>query len=167
MTFPVTASLLPSSDPEAASGSGLPALLFAVAHTVLAVPLHSVIRVIRTPASIRHQTQEIGLMSWAGQEITLLNLYPRMAPQYAHQLHSLAPFLILVRSQQGEGYGLAVQNSPNLFALPLSTIRPLPDSYRRSLPLDLASHVAVLPRPDSPLIVFLLDLNRITRSLLA
>lgn len=61
----LAADLLPAAaDPQPTSGSGLPALVFAIAHTVLAVPLHSVIRVICTPEPIRHQTQEIGLMSW-------------------------------------------------------------------------------------------------------
>lgn len=154
-------SAFPADDP---SRSALPVLIFAVAHTVIAVPLTLVVRVLPTPASIRVQTREIGLMHWQDREITLLNLLPRLAPRYPQQ--GLSPFLLVLHSQQGGYYAIPIQEPPHLCNLPLVSIRLLPESLRHALPLDLANHLAVLTRPGAPLTVFLLDLDRVVRSLL-
>lgn len=159
--------MLSASPPPEPADSNLPVLVFAIAYTVIAVPLTTVSQVIRTPEALRSQTHEISLMHWQHQQITLLNLYRRLAPHYPQQIQTLSPFLVLLETPQAERYAIPTQDPPSLFTLPLVSIRPLPEAYRRSLPLDLASHMAILPRPNTPLTLYLLDLQRLVRSLLA
>jgi purine-binding chemotaxis protein CheW len=45
--------------------------------------------------------------------------------------------------------------------VPLSTIRVLPESYRRADTLEVASHVAVIPQEAGSLSVFLLDVDQL------
>jgi purine-binding chemotaxis protein CheW len=43
--------------------------------------------------------------------------------------------------------------------VPLSMIRVLPESYRRSDMLEVTSHVVVIPQEVAPLTLFLLDVD--------
>jgi purine-binding chemotaxis protein CheW len=43
--------------------------------------------------------------------------------------------------------------------VPLSRFRVLPEAYRRADTLEVASHVAVIPQHETPLTVFLLDVE--------
>lgn len=151
--------------------NSLPVLLFPIGRTILAVPLADVVRILSAPNALQTveafqtKTQTVSLLHWGEQEVTLLNLYRCFFPD----LTSLppTPFLIIWQTKPGELYGIPVSEPPLLLNIPLTTIRPLPAGYRQALPLDIASYVAVLPRGDHPVSIFLLDLRRILSGLLA
>jgi purine-binding chemotaxis protein CheW len=148
----------------------LPVLLFSVGRTILGIPLADVVRILNAPNALQPveafqaKTQAVSLLHWGDQEVTLLNLYQCFFPNLTPLPPT--PFLVIWQTKPGELYGIPVSEPPLLLNIPLTTIRPLPSGYRQALPLDIASYVAVLPRADHPVSIFLLDLRRILAGVL-
>lgn len=93
-------------------------------------------------------------------EVTVINLHQRLFK--ASPAEGAATCLVVIQSMTGELYGIPTADTPTLLEIPLSTIRVLPESYRRADTLGIASHVAVVPQPDSTTVtIFLIDRDRL------
>lgn len=68
-------------------------------------------------------------------------------------------YFVIVKPQADGLVAIPVTISPNLVDVPREHIRVLPESYRQSDTLAIASHIAVIPDGDKPLTVFVLDEN--------
>jgi purine-binding chemotaxis protein CheW len=66
---------------------------------------------------------------------------------------------VLVKNTTGELYGIPVADTPTLMEVPSSMVRVLPESYRRADTIEVARHVAVIPKGETQLTVFLLDVD--------
>jgi len=64
-----------------------------------------------------------------------------------------------MQNKTGELYGVPVADAPILIDVPLSAIRLLPESYRRSDTVNIARHVAVIPQDSGAKTIFLLDVD--------
>lgn len=68
-------------------------------------------------------------------------------------------YFVIVRPRTGELVAIPVTTSPNLIDIQREQIRVLPESYRQSDTLGIASHVALISHQDETLTTFILDEN--------
>ena len=76
-------------------------------------------------------------------------------------------FLILLKTPTNELCGIPVSKPPTLIDIPLSTIVPVPLSYREVAGLSWVSHMAILSDEEEtkPLKIFLLGMSKIIEKL--
>jgi purine-binding chemotaxis protein CheW len=136
-------------------------LQFSVGKLQLALPVAPVRKVIRHIPVHGSGSSAFGIAHVEDTEITVVDL-PRILFKTPR---SPGPewkgYLILALNSTGETLGLWVEETPSLLDIPLSRLRVLPESYRRSDTLAIASHVTVIERDGLSLTVFLLDLERL------
>ncbi|NJK64265.1 MAG: hypothetical protein HC921_17645 [Synechococcaceae cyanobacterium SM2_3_1] len=137
----------------------LPILAFPLRGQVMAVPLAAVVKLVNCPVSLQTDENEVGLLPWGDHQITVLNLYTRLATSSEAATSPRRPFLLILQAPHQDLYGIPVTEPPALLNLPASSIRPLPQAYRQAMPLPLASYVAVLPRGEISVTLLLLDLS--------
>lgn len=68
-------------------------------------------------------------------------------------------YFVVVKPQVGDLMAIPVAKSPNLMDVLQEHVRVLPESYRQSDTLEIASHVAVVPDGEKTLTIFVLDEN--------
>ncbi len=113
----------------------------------------------------------IGLTDFGAQTVTVVDLRQqflmpnseRQEEQNYSPVTNSSRFLILLKTRTEELYGIPVAHPPTLTDIPLSTIRPVPLSYRQVAGLSWASHMAILSETQAkkPLKVFLLGMGQI------
>ena len=68
-------------------------------------------------------------------------------------------YFVVVKPQIGDLIAIPVVKSPNLMDVLQEHVKVLPESYRQSDTLKIASHVAVVPDGEKTLTIFVLDEN--------
>jgi chemotaxis signal transduction protein len=142
------------------------AIVFAIAGHFLALPLTAVVKVISASNAAHLPTPETALIYLDGQPITYLNLHSclsAVAPEGKAQRSQLSGQFLLIATDQDQQFAILVNEAPTLLDLPFSTIRPLPATYCHSIQ-HIASHVAVVPNPDSTQMILLLQLQSLTQA---
>jgi purine-binding chemotaxis protein CheW len=139
--------------------SFLKLVVFSIGNLNLALPIESVYKVVNRTPVYGSGLKPVGVAHVGDGEITVVDLYQRFfrASQFSESVRG--GYLVIVKSQTGELYGIPVADTPVLLEVPLSQIRVLPESYRRADTLDVASHVAVIPQEAGALTIFLLDVE--------
>lgn len=66
-------------------------------------------------------------------------------------------YFVIIKPQTADLVAIPVATSPNLMDVHREQVRVLPDAYRQSDTLTIASHVAVVSHGNKPLTVFVLD----------
>lgn len=66
-------------------------------------------------------------------------------------------YFVIIKPQTGDLLAIPVTESPNLMDIQREYIRVLPESYRQSDTLAIASHVAVVPHNEKTLTIFVID----------
>ena len=136
----------------------LKVLVFEMANYFFALPINVVFKVINCPPVTENEDGSLGIADFEGQTITVINLAQKLSRNLATQ-HIQKRFLILSQTSQGELCGIPLDQSPALIELPMDNIRPLPLSARQVKPLSIATHVAILPKPEGSLKIFLLGMG--------
>ena len=68
-------------------------------------------------------------------------------------------YFVILQSQAGDFIAIPVITSPDLMDVRREQIRILPEPYRQSDTLSMASHVAVVPQANETLTIFIVDEN--------
>ncbi|MEL7313453.1 MAG: chemotaxis protein CheW [Cyanobacteria bacterium J06559_3] len=142
-------------------------IAFPVADRSLALPLRSVLRVLRhEPDNHDEALNTLGLLQIGRHTIRVLNLHQWLTPTFAPQDAAPAPFLIVARSAEWEPFGVWADGLPDLVELPPDMLRSLPSSARAASGfLDLISHTAVIPQTDgSSQTLLLLDIPKVLKA---
>jgi chemotaxis signal transduction protein len=142
-------------------------ITFNIGKLSLALQIDQVYKVINLPTVHSSGINPVGLTQVDNQEITVLDLHRRLF----HTKTELAPvngYLVLVKTKRGELLGVPAIETPLLLDVPASLIRSLPESYRRSDTLEIASHIIVISESlegseSSQRSLFLLDVERLTQ----
>jgi len=100
---------------------------------------------------------ELGLAHFGDFDVPVIDLHRRIFHTTVASGAGVKSYVILTVNSAGERFGVLVPHSPSLIDIPLSSIRVLPDSYRRRDSLDIASHVALLSDQESQITVFILE----------
>jgi purine-binding chemotaxis protein CheW len=91
----------------------------------------------------------------------VIDLHKKLFKVSQSQISGQKGYLIIVLNSLGEYFGIWVQETPTLQDIALSQLRVLPESYRRSDTLAIASHVMVIPQENNSKTVFLLDVDQL------
>lgn len=142
-------------------------VVFTIGGLNLALRIESVYKVVNHTPVYSSGLNHVGIThlgdslrdSSASQEVTVVDLHWRFFKSSQASDLNVGGYLVIVKTATGELYGIPVPETPVLIEVPLSTIRAVPESYRRADTLEVASHVAVIPQEGNPLTVFLLDVG--------
>ncbi len=134
-------------------------VVFGIGSLNLALRIESVYKVLNHTSVYSSGLNHVGVAHVGDGEVTVVDLYRRFFKSNQTSESNPSSYLVLVKNTTGELYGIPVADTPVLMEVPLSTIRVLPESYRRADTLEVASHVAVIHQEGTPLTVFLLDVD--------
>jgi purine-binding chemotaxis protein CheW len=136
-------------------------LLFSLGSLNLALPINSVKKVVNYTPIHGSGLSAFGVANIDNQELTVIDLHKKLFQVSQTQISGQKGYLIVVVNSLGEYFGIWVQETPTLEDINLSQLRVLPESYRRSDTLYIASHVMVISQENNPKTVFLLDIERL------
>ncbi|MDJ0702432.1 MAG: chemotaxis protein CheW [Leptolyngbyaceae cyanobacterium MO_188.B28] len=136
-------------------------IVFEIGKLVVAFPIERVYKIInRTPVHSSGLSYT-GITQIDGREITVVDLHQRLFGAPSQDDGQTQGYLVIVQSIQNEFFSIPTANTPTLMAVPLSRMRTLPEAYRRSDTLEIASHVAMISHAEQEMTIFLLDVNRL------
>ena len=141
--------------------ASLKVLVFAIDNLKLALRIENVYKVLNQTPVYGSGFNGVGIAHVGDREVTVVDLHRRLFQSSITNEASKAGYLIIAQNTQGELYGIPVAVVPALMEIPLSSIRVLPESYRHANILGFASHVAVIPKVEAPLTIFLLDVDQL------
>ncbi len=136
-------------------------LVFPIGKLNLALSVPIVEKVLNYTPIHSSGTTASGIIHLENRSVMVIDLYKRLFNIKQSGVSQTKQFLILARNTVNESFGILINESPTLFDVSLSQIRVLPDSYRQSDTLSIASHVMIIPYKDESLTVFLLDGDRL------
>lgn len=143
------------------TGNSTKLLVFAIGNLNLALPVEYIQKVINYTTIYSSGLNDTGLAHVGDREITIIDLHKRLF-KTSQVLESGAKcYFIITKKIEGEEFGILVAQTPTLVDVPLAQIRTLPESYRRSDTLGIASHVTIIPQEKGQLTVFLLAVDRL------
>ncbi|NJL83988.1 MAG: chemotaxis protein CheW [Chloroflexaceae bacterium] len=136
---------------------------FSVPPLQLALPIAQVQKILNCGEIGGSGLSATGIIRMDGEEIMVVDLQKRLFGGNQGKITGVKAYLLIARTSKRERFGLVTAQAPALMDVPVEQIRVLPDSYRRSDTLSIASHVARIPQGDSnpPLTVFILDSDRL------
>jgi hypothetical protein len=125
-----------------------------------ALPAESIIRVAPAPKTLGNFSQGITMLNIGQDMVTVIDLCYRVMPDRV-TTPADRQFLIFVQTTLGEACAIPVANFPLLLDMPITTVRPIPASYRQVNDMNFASHMALIDREagEAPLQVFLIGMN--------
>lgn len=137
-------------------------LIFRVGKLNLALLVDSVQKILRHSESYGTGVTAMGISHLGdSREITVIDLHKRLFKKSQSSQQKTQQFLILAKNSANETFGIIVSETPSLLDVPLSQIRVLPDSYRQSDTLDMATHVTLIAQNEENLMVFILDADQL------
>lgn len=129
-------------------------VVFGMGNVNLALPSDAVYKVTNQTAVSGTGLSGVGIAHIGDRQVTIIELHRRFfAPK--------GKYLIVVESKQGELFGIPVAAVPTLMDIPKARIQALPESYRHADMLAIASHVCYIPQEETPLTIFLLDVEQL------
>ena len=153
--------------PEPTPNSNAPGqqwVIFPIGNLSCALPIAMVGKIVVTPKVECGGLQQVGVMDWEGQELTILDLHQRLFHRSLLQTinQQQKGYLVLTRNSQGEQFAIPCLAAPTITTVPPEQIRVLPESFRQADSLAIARYVAIVPGEDGQKkTVFLLDVDQI------
>lgn len=160
-------------------------IVFSIAHSMVALPIGRVLRVIRNQMVLRNEAAQavptgelhsMGLLQVGRRMIRVLNLEPlflstsstltHLRPEESIPLSNpvtLSPetsapkFFVITKTRHNDLCGIPTTTPPNLFNLPPDQLQPLPSSWQDNADQQI-SHFVTLTDTDTPSTIFLLHL---------
>jgi chemotaxis signal transduction protein len=136
-------------------------LVFTMGKLKLALHIERVKKVIDYVPVYGSGLNHVGIIHLEDKEVTVVDLHKKIFKVKQNNDFIFKNYLILAMNSNKEQFGIIVNETPSLVEVPMSQIRVLPESYRRSDTLDIASHVTIIDRKNESLTVFLLDTDRL------
>jgi purine-binding chemotaxis protein CheW len=136
-------------------------LIFSVGQLNVALSVDIVKKVVDYTTIYSSGLNHMGMARVDDREITVVDLHKRLFNVSQPIQSNSRGYLVIARNSVGETFGILVSKAPSLEDIPISQIRTLPESYRRSDTLEIASHVTVIPQTEGALTVFILDVDRV------
>ncbi len=137
-------------------------LVFEINQLTLALPILQVQKVVRYNPVHGSGLSHVNLIHLEDKDIAVVNLHQKLFNLDIPQISQDRGYFIISRTGVGESIGILVLQSPALIDIPNSQIRLIPDAYRRSDTLEIASHVTIVPQKNgTSKTVFILDTQRL------
>jgi chemotaxis signal transduction protein len=145
-------------------------LVFKIADRSLALPLGAIVKIVHS-ATLTQDIATSEFVTLDQQPVPVLNITAglgregnstrtRLTAQTSPAQSSPAPIspFYIVTAYRDQWVAIGVNQPPTLMELPLSSIHPVPGTYRQAIG-DMAQHMAVISQP-TPLTLLLLDIGR-------
>ena len=136
-------------------------LLFTLGNLNLALSIDSVKKILNYLPVHSSGLGFTGITHLDEREITVIDLHKKLFRQSFKVAPNTKGYLILAKNSLGESFGIWVKQAPTLIDIYLSQMRVLPESYRRSDTLEMASHVLILPSESESTTVFVVDADHL------
>lgn len=134
-------------------------LIFDVGKLTLSLPILQVQKVIKQQPLYGSGLSYVNLTHIEDQEVAIVDLHQKL---FKINQEDTTGYFIISKNITGEPLGIKVESAPTLIDVPINNIRLIPNSYRRSDTLAIASHVTVISNPNqASLTIFILDLERL------
>lgn len=147
------------SKPARQKKKPLKLLVFKIGKLNLALQLNWVTRILNNLPVYSSGLSYFGIAHVDNREVTVIDLHQRLFKSKLIDDAELYSYLIIAQNQNREEFGIPLMETPNLMDINRDNVRVLPESYRRSDTLAIASHVAVIPQPSGSMTIFILDVN--------
>lgn len=141
--------------------NSLKVIMFEMGDVKLALPIQSVAKVMPQTVVYGSGLHGVGIAHLGDREVSVVDLHKRLFKSTSINNASNNSYLMIVKNRQSELYGIPVGSIPTLMEIALSCIRVLPDSYRNADIFGFATHVAVIPAMETPMTIFLLDVDQL------
>lgn len=155
------------------SENALRVIIFPVSNYLFALPVGAVIKIITCPSLVNTIEDGIGMVNLDDRTLTVVdpsynfleNSSEAVAVKTDYFANKKIPLLILIETKTEESCGILIARQPILTDISLTTIRPIPLSYRQVAKLDFVTHMAILSLEEDreTVNVFLLAMNQIIR----
>ncbi|MBR8826468.1 MAG: chemotaxis protein CheW [Gomphosphaeria aponina SAG 52.96 = DSM 107014] len=136
-------------------------VVFPVGSLNVAFTIESVQKVIKSTQVYGSGLSHLGIAHIEDREITVIDLHKRLFSTSQPIPSEAKTYLILAKNSSGEQFGIIVNQTPSLVDVPLSSVRVLPESYRRADTLKIASHVTVVSQETEEKTIFILDTDQL------
>jgi chemotaxis signal transduction protein len=136
-------------------------IYFPMGELLLALPMAHVKKVINRPLAFGSGLSAASVATIDDIQLPLIDVHRLLFQQPLPIVPDQLGYLIMVRLNPAELLGIPVQETPVLLDVPLTAIRALPDSYRQSDTLSIASHLVRLVTEGSEQTLFLVDVQRL------
>lgn len=134
-------------------------LVFKIGKLTLALPILQVQKIIKHNPIHGSGLSYVNLTHLDERDIAVVDLHQKLFNVSLEQSSQTKGYFIISKNIIGEPLGILVSEPPALIDVAATQIRLIPDSYRRSDTLKIASHVTVIPQEDGTTqTVFILDL---------
>ncbi len=140
--------------------ASLKVIVFEIGHLRLALRIENVYKVLRQTPVYGSGLNHVGIAHLGDREVTVVDLNRQLSYSITNGA-AQASYLVVAQSTGGELFGIPVAVVPALKAVPLANIRVLPESYRHTDMLGIASHVCQISEKEATLTIFLLDVDRL------
>lgn len=132
------------SEPLDQSTSKIELIIFDIGEVSFGIPITKIDRII----SNIHLDQDHTLT----ENVTILDLHDQLTGISIVNPTAIAIFT----TDQQQSFGIPINTVPTLLAVPLELIRTIPNEFRTTSPLDVASHLALVPMSMTQLTIFIL-----------
>ncbi len=121
-------------------------VIFQVFEHLFAIPVGAVEKIVVCPPITNKISRGIGIVSLDSQTVTVVDLRYKFERDFSAASLELSSrqFLILIHTESGESCGILVASPPFLKDLPISSIQPIPVSYREVMDIELVNYMAIL-----------------------
>jgi chemotaxis signal transduction protein len=134
-------------------------LIFSIGKLFAAVPLDEVIKVIPTPEIFQSGEKTLGMTYFEGREVLVVDLHHEIFGSSS----TARRYLIVLRGEAEELYGLPVAGLPIMKEAYLKTVHPIPSEYRDRDTLGIASHMVQIPINKEVQTIFLLSSEKLLK----
>jgi chemotaxis signal transduction protein len=132
------------AEPLDQSTSKIELIIFDIGEVSFGIPITKIDRII----SNVHLDQDHTLT----ENFTILDLHDRLTGISIVNPTAIAIFT----TDQQQSFGIPIDTVPTLLAVPLEVIRTIPNEFRITSPLGIASHLAIVPMSMTQLTIFIL-----------
>jgi len=135
----------------------LKAVVFQMGSLNLALPAKDVYRVLKQTPVYSSGLNNLGMVQVGDRQATVVDLHRRLFQSSITSQSSQGSHIVVVKTKEGELYGIPVAAVPVLMDIALASIQVLPQSYRHTNILEMASHYCHVSVAEQSKTVFLLN----------
>lgn len=144
------------------ANSLLKLVVFEVGKLTLALAIEQVKKVVKYTSIHGSGLSHVNLTHLDDREVTIVDLEQKLFNNSQINRANFDGYFIITKDIFGESIGILVSKMPIIIDVSLSQIRLLPNSYRNSDTLEIASHVTVISQENANYVtIFILDLERL------
>ncbi|NJK53882.1 MAG: chemotaxis protein CheW [Leptolyngbyaceae cyanobacterium SU_3_3] len=127
-------------------------IAFAVSDYRLALPIATVLQVVKCPLNPNRELSKMGLIQIGQHTIRVVDLHQQLGLEKSDQVSR--PFLLITQSSSKDLSAIPVGEPPSLIEFSLERMQQLPLSTHQPGVLAIASHAAIVSNEEATTTIF-------------